>query len=381
MASLTATDSGSSERLLSLLASLGGLAVLPLAVYDIFFDGVSESPWLLVVSSPLIIVSVVLAVGWRSQSRKTKRTLQYVFLLTFVPIVAISVLVEPSHSGSAFPWPWYFQPAAVAFAALRWPLCASVGYLLLSTVTPVAVTMMVGATPTDGLIGSTVRRIGLVVIIALVYAVKSQMREYADELVRNERMQVRLEEQRLRREADEVYRSTIHDHVLGTLLSIVHSQGRATTGAQAEAQATLALGNPFAGRAGSIDVDVWVDELAARIRESNEGCSVGTDSSPDGQIPRATATVLADAAVEAVRNALRHNSVGIDVRAQIDASGESVTIVVVDDGQGFDVNAMTERLGVRESILGNVNGLAGGQASITSKIGAGTRVLLDWRRP
>jgi signal transduction histidine kinase len=57
-------------------------------------------------------------------------------------------------------------------------------------------------------------------------------------------------------------------------------------------------------------------------------------------------------------------------------SGESVVVTIVDDGVGFDQDAVAhDRFGFRESIRGRVEA-AGGSARILSKPGHGTSIVL-----
>ncbi|MDO8186284.1 MULTISPECIES: sensor histidine kinase [unclassified Conexibacter] len=89
----------------------------------------------------------------------------------------------------------------------------------------------------------------------------------------------------------------------------------------------------------------------------------------------AAAEQLASAAREALRNTRKHASA---TRALVtaDVVGGVATVIVSDDGAGFDLAAVRQTgAGLRESIVGRL-GRAGGSATVRSRPGHGTRVTL-----
>jgi signal transduction histidine kinase len=95
-------------------------------------------------------------------------------------------------------------------------------------------------------------------------------------------------------------------------------------------------------------------------------------------LPSPVATALADATREALNNVRRH--AGTE-RVAIRLGGDERRLVldVVDEGRGFapeDVPAT--RRGLRESVHGRLSRI-GGTATVTSAVGAGTVVRLEWR--
>lgn len=89
---------------------------------------------------------------------------------------------------------------------------------------------------------------------------------------------------------------------------------------------------------------------------------------------RAAAVVLA--AREALKNAARFSGVErIFILAE--TSGETLRVVVRDQGDGFDPDAVSaDRRGIRESIVGRMERV-GGTAAIRSSPGSGTEVVLE----
>ncbi len=89
----------------------------------------------------------------------------------------------------------------------------------------------------------------------------------------------------------------------------------------------------------------------------------------------AAAEQLAAATREALRNTRKHAHA---TRALVtaDVVGDVATVIVSDDGAGFDLAAVRQGgAGLRESIVGRL-GRAGGSATVRSRPGHGTRVTL-----
>ena len=87
---------------------------------------------------------------------------------------------------------------------------------------------------------------------------------------------------------------------------------------------------------------------------------------------------------EALTNVARHARAA-SVHVELRQTSRSVTMVVVDDGVGFDVTR-TRRQAARRGALGLVGlaervSLAGGTLSLTSELGQGTRICAVFPRP
>jgi signal transduction histidine kinase len=86
---------------------------------------------------------------------------------------------------------------------------------------------------------------------------------------------------------------------------------------------------------------------------------------------------LAAAAAEALRNARKHAS-ATRVTVTCEVFNGLATVVVADDGAGFDPATVRRDTGLRQSIVGRLED-QGGNATIDSSPGAGTRVSLQLR--
>jgi signal transduction histidine kinase len=91
-------------------------------------------------------------------------------------------------------------------------------------------------------------------------------------------------------------------------------------------------------------------------------------------VPAQAADALAGAVREALVNAARHAGADSAV-VRCSVSGDTLVIVVEDDGTGFDPASVRLGRGIRHSIGGRVERL-GGSAFVESIPGAGTRVTL-----
>ena len=88
---------------------------------------------------------------------------------------------------------------------------------------------------------------------------------------------------------------------------------------------------------------------------------------------------LADAAREALRTSAS-TPARAGASSPVDVTAGTGTVVVADDGIGFDPASTARGTGLRESIAGRME-RAGGSAEIESEAGAGTRVTLKVHTP
>jgi signal transduction histidine kinase len=91
---------------------------------------------------------------------------------------------------------------------------------------------------------------------------------------------------------------------------------------------------------------------------------------------------VSGATSEAIRNSRRHAGADATVTADIDIdSAGHVTVVVEDDGVGFDPTLLQPgRLGLSMSIRRRLLDV-GGRAVVESTVGEGTRVTIEWPAP
>ena len=177
-----------------------------------------------------------------------------------------------------------------------------------------------------------------------------------------------------RAEEREHYR-LLHDSVSATL-TVVAAGGIDTGSASLPAQAHRDLA--VIERLNAPDQPAGPD-LPGWLRPVVDGRPVTVDAPiPAVPVPAAVGAALAGATTEALTNAARHAAPArVQLHAAVEPDG-AVTVLVADDGPGFDPAAVPDsRRGVRESVVGRMRAVQG-DATVSSRPGGGTRVLLRW---
>jgi signal transduction histidine kinase len=125
------------------------------------------------------------------------------------------------------------------------------------------------------------------------------------------------------------------------------------------------------GNGASPDLRGWLEPVIG-------GRAVVAGPIPSVTVPAPVGAALAGATTEALTNAARH---AVPAPARLAAAiepGGAVTVRVADDGPGFDPAAVpASRRGVRESVVGRMRSVQG-EATVSSRAGRGTEVLLRW---
>ena len=168
---------------------------------------------------------------------------------------------------------------------------------------------------------------------------------------------------------------SLHDLVLHALRAIVDgADGRAdlARGMAAEAAAvfrTAPLRPPrnLAGARSALQGLIGSSEVSVTV--------VGSDA----QLPPEALDAVLTATGEALRNVQRHAGVGA-AKIHISAlAGDGVAVRILDRGRGFDYRAVhSSARGLSHSMVA-VMSAVGGTATVDSRPGLGTTVLLEWR--
>jgi hypothetical protein len=129
-----------------------------------------------------------------------------------------------------------------------------------------------------------------------------------------------------------------------------------------------------------------VDDLAERLDERLAQVVLWYQASlkimaalPPSSVPAAVADAFAEAGGEAFENIVKHAGTA-QARIDLRDDGHSVQVQVTDSGRGFDTARVSAYgFGLRKGLAGRMAAV-GGSATISSAPGAGTVVLLEWRR-
>ncbi|QZY51516.1 sensor histidine kinase [Leucobacter tenebrionis] len=288
---------------------------------------------------------------------------------------------------------------AGTFVALQWWMCMSYASFLAVWLRPGPA---IGVAATAGLLPGisavlglgylpagagrfVLVQMGFFVFASIFAAMRAEMIRYheAQQIAKAEQIASAFAAARAR--ADAWFVRFVHDHVLATLAAAIRFTGPPPQEVSASARRTLQMLQDPGVPGGSSSPDLSPMELAHRLSAQLDTMLwhlVLTPAAGFEEIPADAARALEDASAEAVRNSLRHAGDPVPRRFTAQLSARRVSILIEDDGAGFDMAAsFAQRLGIRASIVQRMREVDGGSATVTSSPGRGTTVRLEWRRP
>lgn len=173
----------------------------------------------------------------------------------------------------------------------------------------------------------------------------------------------------------------IHDHVISTLVA-VYAAPRDRRVADLATSALARLDELADDH--HADECISAAELIARIRtgiDPTVETVVRSNDDDEAVFDSSTARALTEAVAEAVRNSRMHAGPDADVMVAIDVVDGGVSVVVADDGVGFDPGVVAnDRLGLRTSVRHRMGSVDGGWSRVVSTPGRGTTVEVGWVR-
>lgn len=194
--------------------------------------------------------------------------------------------------------------------------------------------------------------------------------------------ETRRADERRRRERSAA--AVVHDTVLSDLAAIAHGDGALDEGMRDRIRADLTrLEGASATDTGTVSILPREGTFGRALLDLVEDYRwrggridlAGTELLTDDALAPVVAEALHAAVAATLDNVRRHASAN-HVELTLGGDDDRLTVLVVDDGLGFDVDAVAvDRLGLRESIIGRME-RAGGSARIWSSE-AGTTVLLS----
>lgn len=351
-----------------------GMAVIALLGFQKMLGNLSATPSRLAAAGLIALLVVHLLVAL-----ECIRPMHLAWPITLLTAGGLIVVVagETLHVGSQ-PVLWYIDAwvgVPLAFLAVIQPDGVKLPLLLTTTVVAL---LMLNALHTLDWAEHIVPTIFLAVSLSLLLLARRVVFTLVDEQVASlesrQRDAAREAETRAADESLAMLRRAMHDSLLhclqriGTLWQSSSPeqlrQAAATTRGMLEAapsDATRATGESL------------LDAL--RLGVADEPCAI-TWLGGDTSVPPLVQEAVRGAALEAVRNVVKHCDVAsADIHVEQTIGGVRVTIG--DTGPGFDMPAaLRGRSGIRESIVGRMASVGGGAQYATSP--SGTVVTLEW---
>ncbi|PJJ55597.1 ATP-binding protein [Compostimonas suwonensis] len=394
------TVAGDSEfrvvRVLAASVGVGGVIFGLLALPSFVAQIDRVAPFTSVVTFSVVVgVPLALGLAARWASMGMLRGLAAAASISYLLAIVVWEIVRPGPLAGAETNPWLLSITAIPVACLAiarpgmliWPYAIVVSFF--------AVTMRfqaLGSTP-NALLPSVQGALyilffatlfGELTVVAQLGARRIDL-ELQNAWEESSTAAARIARQRERGR----FEALIHDGIISTLLMAGRGGARPDPDVVAQAAQTAAQLETLRGATSRDEgAPVRLDELVTRLARLARGSTVPIAFSArvarrlreEVTVPRESASAIVDAAAEAVRNSLRHASPrGASVSRSIAvAYGERGLLVDVrDNGAGFDPPAVpAARLGIARSILGRMEAVPDGEATVTSRVGYGTLVTL-----
>lgn len=369
------------DRPVGWLISLGGcIVILDQTVFRLS-ELADWAPWWNAGSFAVVVGIVVLAVTGLVLPARVLVAVWWTLPIVYASLQAMWVFgYRGADLDTAVPWLWTVEPFIVTTLLLVVrPVAAMTASLLISSIPALSSLIILGTIPT-AVVRETPNQLGNIVYVVIFVGVCLRLRSLRtleQEVHSQQRRQIQAAALARQHATFSLF---VHDEVLSVL-----SAAMQTTGAppdvlrRAAGRATLALNRPTQGDDATgelIDVRDAVTIIDGHLREIDDDFDMETQLTA-GMIDREIVTTISLAAAEALRNSLRHAGDHAVRRVHLGLSPERVRVVVNDDGVGFEPATPPSRLGIPESIHRRMSDL-GGSASVRSRSGHGTEVVLSW---
>ena len=338
-------------------------------------------------SVALVVLATTFKVGIRATT--SFMALSYLVALLLWPLL----VRDPAETLYGRPWLWFFCTVATSCAALAFPVVwAAIFTLIVPTIYGGIRMLPAGGGADAGL--ATLDVVYAVLLGQVIVIIIYMLRHSTAAVDTAQSTALDRYATAVRQHATEVERvqvdAIVHDSVLTTLLSAaaVSSPKEADLAASMAKQAIARLDE--AGAAPQHDeASLPFSRLSTRIRQTTTTLALPFDVTVIDEyclnIPVSTSEALFSATVQAMLNSMQHAGPPDAVLARTltmsSRADGSCTIEIADAGVGFDPDVVPSgRLGLRISIVERVSS-AGGVAHITTGVGHGTTITLEWPGP
>lgn len=371
---------------MALALGVGSLAFFLLAVGGILAQSaVTGAPWAWGAAAAMfapMMIAAILSPWLPSRGVRVLAGLaalgQLFTLLTLVPVLPGGLL--PEQYGT--PWPLGATLVGAASAAVAWRSAITWPYLVVCVLLVWFDRFLPSERPIADL--ATQDALHALLFTAIFTSLALAIRraggqlDDASDLAAADTRRLATGEARVRERGR--IEALLHDSILVALLA----SARHSPHAPAAARAALERLDDLERRGddeppGPVDARDWLWRVQASTTALDPTARFSHEENDATAVPADVAEAILEASAEALRNSVLH--AGPAARAVHVRLGRSlVEVTVIDDGRGFDVDAVDEaRLGMRISIRDRMRGIDGGRAVIVSRPGEGTRVAVGWK--
>jgi signal transduction histidine kinase len=174
----------------------------------------------------------------------------------------------------------------------------------------------------------------------------------------------------------------IHDSVLTALISASQAKSdyEAKTSSELAATALVKLSDIQRGDSSksSLYCGELFDSIILAAQRINPEIKIKKNCAVSIPVDSETASALTEATIQAIHNSVLHAGAKATRELSLKSNSSSLKVVIKDDGVGFRVSQVNRgRLGIRVSIIGRMESVAG-SAHVISSPGQGTTVVLEW---
>lgn len=284
----------------------------------------------------------------------------------------------PAHQAlpqmERMPWILSASTAAVAASLIAFGQRGAWTVLALAALGTIGHRAVVGGLDLDGIVNDTQATLAGTVVCVVGAHVLETARALDEAAAAASETTARAASERGRLAARTRAAALVHDEVLATL-----TLAASDLPVPADRLAGQAV------RASQLVVELATDgppgpSLIVALREEarRAGAVFADARTADAVVPPLVVSALVAAARQALANSLRHAGAATR-RVELGGDAERVRVRVLDDGAGFDPEAVgADRLGVRSSIVSRMRAVSGGSARVDSAPGQGTQVVLEW---
>jgi len=372
------------DRAIGFGAALCGLAIVLLNAGALFVQAPHFETWWLALALATPALQIVALLGWRLLPARALRVIWILQpLLLLLALILVYAAWSDRQSEPSAPVIWLLDSTVIAAAVLvvRLQVAAALTFLLAAA--PLLSAMLfLGTLPTPLLTLGFVHASN-VIFVMLVFAVRQQLRRLNQARTVAEKLESEGRRAQEESEGFPEFARMVHDEVLASFAAALRFEGAPPAAVRASAEAApraLDRGGAVAGESEE-SIALAADDAGQLILDLVEASCPDVPmllSTEPGTVPAAAAEAVGLATAEAARNALRHAGGG---SGSVMVSDGSIRVTISDAGGGFDPRGVPgDRFGVRESILGRLDGLEGGRVLIDSDE-TGTSVVMRWTRP